>query len=433
MEISSIVIATLLGTALGGLLFCIPGVGAVGIAAILLTRFGSAPWLLSDPELLLVFFAALAVSNAFASIIPAFFFGAPQPSTIFLVVPGERCRREGRSLRSALDAGRGCLAGIILLAGLSPFFLYLFAPLQGLIFSHFRWAAALLVLYMLGSEAVGHLRREDYQALWMAPLIFILAGFFGVLLLHSRLFPRFIGGGTLYAALIGLFLIPPLVRRMLEPIGEPPKQETGGKLPRERRPPLLGIAAGGIGGLLAFLFPGISAGPGALVAGHLIPRKRERAFLFSQGMVQSLVSAGAFLLFFLPERAFIRSGLARAISPYHHSSRHLNSFILIVAVILIAGGLSYLLFHLTARLGRSLSREVSPRVLSAAIIFFVLGLVCFRYGPAQLPVLLTWACIGSLPLVFGCRRSNLFAYTLLPYLIYLPGWHVPLAAFLGLR
>jgi len=83
-------------------------------------------------------------------------------------------------------------------------------------------------------------------------------------------------------------------------------------------------------------------------------------------------------------------------------------------------------------MSKNLSSKNWQCVLSSTLMT-ILGIVCFRYGPAQLPVLITGACLGSLPLVFGCRRSNLFAFALLPYLIYLPGWYQPLTAFLGLR
>ncbi len=437
MEIAPVVIAALLGTILGGFVLALPGVGAAGLAAVLLARFGTDPRVLAEPELLFIFFSALTVSGSFASIIPAFFFSAPGPATVFLTVPGERCRSEGRSLRGALDAGRGCLAGVLLLAALSPLFLYLYEPLQMLVFRHLRWAAAVLVVWMLGGEAVFHLRRARgerrktrYRALRLAPLIFLLAGILGLLAGHCRRFPA---GGSRYAALIGLFLIPPLVRRILAPEGAAPKKETSLKPLPDEPFALSGALAGGAGGLLAALLPGIGAGPGALVAGHLAPGKRERAFLFSQGMVQSLLAATAFLVFFLPARPFIRSQVSRTIAPYHQPGGFLASYILIAGVILASGALAYLIFHLTARLARTLTRGVSPRLLSAAIVLFVTGLTCLLYGPGRLPVFFTGICLGSLPLVFGCRRSNLFGFFLLPYLIFLAGWHEPLSALLGLR
>ncbi len=439
MEISSIVIAALLGAFIGGMFLWLPGIGTAALAGILLTRFGSTPLILADPEMLPVFFAALAVGGSFASIIPAFFFGAPHPAGIFLAVPGERYRQSGRALPGALTVGKGCLAGILLLAAFAPLIPYFYGSIQSFFGKHPLWVPAGLVLFMLGGEFIFHLRRADsghrrgeYRALWLAPLIFLLVGLFGLLLAGARRFSYVTGGRGIYvSALIGLFLFPPLIQRALGPGGDRGGPDSRSRLSR-RIGGGSGAAAGGIGGLLAFLIPGIWAGPGALIAGHLLPRKRERAFLFSQGMVQSFTAAGAFLVFFLPERSFIRSGLARAISPYHHPGRHLNSYLLAAGVILAAGGLSYLIFILTARLARNISVRVTPRPLSAAIAVFVLGIVCFLYGPAPLPILFTGACLGSLPILFNCRRSNTFAVTLVPFLLFTLDWYQPVLRFLGL-
>jgi len=440
MEISSVVIATLAGTIAGGFLFSLPGVGAASFAGILLTCFGTSPRVLAQPETVLVFFTALTVSGAFAAVNPAYFFSAPHSATVFLVAPGQRWRRQGRGLAGALTIGKGCLAGVFLLAVLAPLFLYLYEPLRGWIRGRLFWGPAALILFMIGGEFSRNLKRarrtrrkEGYRPLWAGPLIFLLAGLFGLILFQSRRFPAVTVAGRTYASLVGLFLLPPLIHRMLFPEGFSGDLRTEEDIPSGKGDTFAGLMAGGVGGLLTLLVPGIGAGPGALVAGHLLPRRRERAFLFSQGMVLPLASVGAFLFFFLPARSYSVSNVTRQLTPYLQSNRHLASYIVTIAVILAAGGISYPVFHLTSRLARLVSGKIRPRLLSAAILLFVLAILCFRHGPAHLPILFTGACLGSLPLVFGCRRSNLFAATLLPFLLFTLGWLQPAASFLGLQ
>ena len=437
MEIYHIVIATLLGTVLGGFLLWIPGIRLLSIFGILLSQISLSSWTGTDPQVIFVFFMALTVSASFADIIPAFFFGAPSASTIFLVVPGRRYLNKGCSYQGSMTVGLGSLIGVFLLVAAAPFFIYLYTPLFKLIRLHYRWVPGILVLYMIGGEFIFHLRqalhfnrKDEYRALFIAPVIFLLVGLFGILLSQHRQFIIVGRQGTFSSAFAGLFLLPPLIHRLIRPF-EMSEEEEKTPVFSSKRTGILGGIAGGIGGFLTLLLPVVSAGLGALIAGHLLPRKKEKAFLISQGMVKTIYSAGAFLLFFIPIRAFSRGSTALMLKPLYHAERDLKSFLLIVAVMLISGCLSYFILGLTSRLARGIIRKVTLRTLSIAIIGLVTAIICFRYGPEYLLILFTAACLGSLPLVFGCRRSNTFSVILIPILLFMMGWYQPVINFLG--
>ena len=437
MEISNILIATLLGTVLGGFLFWIPGIRLLSIFGILLSQVSLVQWRWADPEIIFVFFMALTVSASFAEIIPAFFFGAPSASTLFLVVPGRRYLNKGCSYQGSMTVGTGSLIGIFLLVAAAPFFIYLYTPLFKLIRLHYHWAPGILILYMIGGEFIFHLRqafrfkrRDEYRALFIAPVIFLLIGLFGVILFQSRQFVIVGRQGTLSSAFAGLFLLPPLIRRLIYPNNDK-LEEAKTTVFSKKRSGILGGIAGGIGGFLSILLPVVSGGPGALITGHLIPRKNEKAFLISQGMVKTIYSAGAFLLFFIPTMGFTRGGTAMMLRPLYHANRHLQAFLLIVAVMLISGCLSYFILNITSRLARGIVRKITLRTIATSIIGFVTAIILFRYGPEYLLILFTAACLGSLPLVFGCRRSNTFSVMLVPILLFMMGWHQPVINFLG--
>jgi len=110
---------------------------------------------------------------------------------------------------------------------------------------------------------------------------------------------------------------------------------------------------------------------------------------------------------------------------------YLQSFLLIVAVILISGCLSFYILGLTSRMARGIVRNVTLRTIAISIIGFVTAIICFRYGPEYLLILFTAACLGSLPLVFGCRRSNTFSVILVSFLLFIMGWYQPVINFLG--
>ena len=437
MDITSIVFATLLGTILGGFLFWIPGLRFLSIFAVLLSNVSIVQWSWSKPEIIFVFFMALTVSSSFAGIIPAFFFGAPSASTLFLVVPGKKFLNRGCSYQGSMTIGWGSLMGIFLLVAAAPFFLYLYTPLFKLIRVHYRWVPGILIIYMIGGEFLFHLRRAlfskkkyEFRALFIAPVLFILTGLFGVILFDQRKFAIVNSQGILASALAGLFFLPPLIRRLMEPVESMPAEKNTPVF-KEKKYGLLGGIAGGIGGFLTLLIPVISAGIGALIAGHLIPRKKEKAFLISQGMVKTFYSAGAFLLFFIPAWAFKRGATAALLKTRFHADRTLQSFIIIVAVMLISGCLSYFILGLTSRMARGIVRKVTLRKLSIVIISLVTAIILFRYGPEYLLFLFTGACLGSLPMVFGCRRSNTFAVILLPMLLFVTDWYRPVINFLG--
>jgi putative membrane protein len=437
MDITSIVFATLLGTILGGFLFWIPGLRFLSIFAVLLSNVSLVQWSWSKPEIILIFFMALTVSSSFAGIIPAFFFGAPSASTLFLVVPGRKYLNRGCSYQGSMTVGWGSLMGIFLLVAAAPFFIYLYTPLFKLIRLHYHWAPGILILYMIGGEFIFHLRqalrfnrKNEYRALFIAPVIFFLIGLFGVILFQSRQFALVGRQGILPSAFAGLFLLPPLIQRLIRPVEEK-LEEVKTTVSSEKRSGILGGIAGGIGGFLTILLPVVSGGPGALITGHLIPRKKEKAFLISQGMVKTIYSVGAFLLFFIPTMGFRRGGTAMMLKPLYHADRNLQSFLLIVAVMLISGCLSYFILNITSRLARGIVRKVTLRTIATSIIGFVTAIILFRYGPEYLLILFTAACLGSLPLVFGCRRSNTFSVILVPTLLFMMGWHQPVINFLG--
>lgn len=229
----------------------------------------------------------------------------------------------------------------------------------------------------------------------------------------------------------GLFLIPPLIRRLIEPVEIIPEEKTTPVF-QGVRDGIPGVIAGGIGGFLTLLFPAVSSGIGALIAGHLIPRRKEKAFLISQGMVKTFYSAGAFLLFFIPAWGIKRGGTAMLLKTRFHADRTLHSFLLIVAVVLVSGCLSYFILGLTSRIARGIVRKASIRKLSIAIIILVTAIILFRYGPEYLLFLFTGTCLGTLPMVFGCRRSNTFAIILVPTLLFLMDWYRPVSVFIGL-
>lgn len=439
MELGYILLMTLLGAILGGFLFCIPGISVFSLSGLFITLWISHPRLFSPPLIVMAFFMSLTVSYSFINTIPAFFFGAPTGSTLFLVAPGRKFLREGRSYLACMTVAIGSLIAVFLLVASIPLLGYLFRPLLGFMRRKIPWLLGALILYMLGGEFIYHLRRgmrlnrqNEYRALFAAPLIFLLIGGFGFILFQFRRYLPVHWGGELSAAFAGLILVPHLLRGIFAPVIVcADERET---FAGERKAPLFGSLAGCLGGIPATFFPGIGAGLGAFLSGHFIPRGREKTFLISQGIIKTFYYVGAFLLFFMPGLHPIRrGGMALRLSSFYTPSRTPQDYWIMVGVILISGALSFFLLNVASRLASRLVRRIGSRVLSSVFVILVLVMTFIHAGIRGWGVMLLGTCLGSLPLLFGCRRSNVFAFLLLPIWLLMMGWLRPIALILGIN
>ena len=66
------------------------------------------------------------------------------------------------------------------------------------------------------------------------------------------------------------------------------------------------------------------------------------------------------------------------------------------------------------------------------IISLLMVMVFISSGITGLALVLLACCLGSLPFVFSCRRSNVLAFVLLPAFMYFAGWMPRVTAMLGL-
>ncbi|HHN94165.1 MAG TPA: hypothetical protein ENK17_05300, partial [Anaerolineae bacterium] len=72
------------------------------------------------PEHLAMFFIGLITSYAILNTIPSIFLSAPDDSTIFVVLPGQKYLLQRRGYEAAVLTGLGGLGGIAVLALLTP-------------------------------------------------------------------------------------------------------------------------------------------------------------------------------------------------------------------------------------------------------------------------------------------------------------------------
>ena len=104
----------LAGTLLSSFLSCIPALhiyNVAGFLVILALRFQG----VVSGEILAMFMLGLVVGYAVLNTIPSIFLAAPDDSTIFLALPGQKYLMERRGFEASVLSGVGALGGLLVL------------------------------------------------------------------------------------------------------------------------------------------------------------------------------------------------------------------------------------------------------------------------------------------------------------------------------
>lgn len=148
MEYFSLLPYALLGTLLAATLALIPALHVYNAAALMilvslrLTNF-------LDGDALAVFLLGMVIGYSVLNTVPAIFLGAPDDSTIFVVLPGQKYLLESRGYEAAILTGIGGLGGIAVLLALTPVAAQVLGPLRQIISPHLHWILAVILTYMV--------------------------------------------------------------------------------------------------------------------------------------------------------------------------------------------------------------------------------------------------------------------------------------------
>jgi len=96
----------------------------------------------------------MIVGYAMLNTVSAIFLGAPDDSTIFIVLPGQKYLLMSRGYEAAVLTGIGGLGGIAILIVLSPIAATIFGALRAIVLPHLHWILAVIITYMLIRDSV---------------------------------------------------------------------------------------------------------------------------------------------------------------------------------------------------------------------------------------------------------------------------------------
>lgn len=437
-EILPLALYALAGTLLASLLALIPALHVYNIAGIFILFAVSAQKFIGGDELAMLLLGMI-VGYAMLNTVSAIFLGAPDDSTIFIVLPGQKYLLMSRGYEAAALTGIGGLGGIVILILLAPFAETLFGTLRAIVLPHLHWILAVIIVYMLMAEwpkggdrgATGLARLWDaWKGLGAGILTFALSGILGLVLMYASPVPTDRAFQNLLPAFVGLFAVPWVMDNIL----------SGAKIPAQHiaktfdAPPAMiarGVFSGALGGLFAAFFPVVTGGVGGYLAGHATAQRDDRVFIISQGTSKFLYYVGAFWLFFLPAARIVKGGMSGMLATIYTPAGY-DLYYVSVGLIALCGVLSFFLLLLYSRAAVWLVQKVNYRYISIATMFLLVALVYFFTGVGGLFIMLVATPIGWLPVLWGSRRMNCLGVLLVPITLNLAGLGPTVAELLGL-
>jgi len=391
------------------------------------------------PEHVAFFLLGLAIGYAMTNALAAIFLSAPDDSTAFVLLPGQKYLFQGRGYEAVVLTGIGGLCGVALLALLMPLAPSILLALRAILKPHLHWILWTVIAFTLLSEwpkgsdrAPAGWRRlwDGWRSLVAGLITFLLSGVLGFILFYRSPVPTGIAYQNLQPAFAGLFAVPWILQNLLSRTQVPPQHvartvdATPGLL-------LRGTVAGALGGLFAAFFPAVTSGIGALIAGHATAQRDDRLFIISQGVSKVVYYGGALLFLFTPGLRMVRGGMAQMVSSIW-SPPGPRMYYLAIAATVLTGVISFLSLLPMARLAIRLLGKVRYQWVNLGALLALLGIVVVTTGWSGLLVCAVSSGVGLIPVLWGSRRTNCMGVLLLPIALNMTGAGGTIATWLGL-
>ncbi|MFH1054512.1 MAG: tripartite tricarboxylate transporter permease [Candidatus Altiarchaeota archaeon] len=351
-----------------------------------------------------VFMVAMAITQQFLDFIPAIFLGVPEEETALSILPAHRLLMEGKALEAVKLTGYGCLMGVV-------FGLLLLLPALYVIPIIYHWIRG-FVVYVIALAALFLMMREGGWSgrLWAA-IIFLVSGALGSLTLNLEgisstyvLFPVFAG-------LFGLSSI--LYSMKSEPRNIPQEEYARVEFDREV---IGGGLSGAIGGMVVGVLPAMSPSQiGIIMSG--VFGSSLRGFLVSVSAINTSDAMYSIISLYTINNA--RSGVAVMIGRILEMDYSL--MVLFVGVFCVSAVIALFLHIEIGKRANMYFKLVDYRLLSAAVVAFILTLVYVMTGWLGLLISIVSTAIGMLPIMSGVSRTHLMGVLIIPTIFFFLG------------
>ncbi|OVE73759.1 hypothetical protein BVX94_03070 [bacterium B17] len=424
MQFASVIVFSIVGAAVSALAACLPGLHVYSLLGLLYMVLHSwvFPFLEISSDILVSLTAGMVTGYAVVNTLPSIMLSAPDESSFFTVMPGNKLVRQGRGYEAVMITSMGSLAGLLLIVFILGPSASRVLPLAWYVLKdHTRWILWCVICFMLMSEwpkggdvGQGGVRKfiDGWRSTGAGIFVFVLSGLLGIVLLNRSPISASASFQNLLPAFVGLFTLPSLVMNVLSK-SEIPKQSVSGKISLGPGAVIRGSLAGCLGGGFAAFFPVITGGVGGLLAGHASALRDDRSFLVSQGASKLVYYVGSFLMFFVPVLTITRGSAARLVRGVHVSGTYADYY-MVLGAIALAGMLSLLAIGPLTKLMIRLIEQNGYRRIAATSLSTAVLIVFLSTGFSGLGVMAVGVGIGLMPLLYGTRRMNCLGVILLP-------------------
>lgn len=392
---------TILGIFAGTITGLIPGLHINLVSVILLTL---SPFLLGYTGVLslVALIIAMSITHTFTDFIAATYLGAPDADTALAVLPAHQLLLEGKGFEAIRLTVAGSLLCLLFVISIIPF-LIIAVPLI------FTTLQPFIGFLLLAISVFMLLREPSWRKKGWATFVFLSAGILGIVTftlpnLEEPLFPL----------LSGMFGISMLLTSLSQQT-KIPKQRITEQVLVSNKDAVKAVSSGVFSGSLVSIFPGLGPAQAAILATQFFKKISTSTYLVVVGGINTVSMVMALITLLTINKA--RNGSIVVVQELLPEFS-LTLLGISISVALIAGGIATIATLWIGKVFSNVMNKVNYKVVSLAIIFFLIILSFYFGGLMGFFVLSVSTSIGIIPVLKGVGRNHAMGVLLLPVILY---------------
>jgi len=438
----TVLLYTLTGTFVGSIVSFFPSLHIYNVAGIALLIWGSFQHILPEAGMV-PFFTSLIVAFSFVNSVPMTMLSAADESASAIILPGAKNLLLGKGYETVIISGIGGLIGIVLLVAGTPFFYHIMPYINNITRPNLAWILLTVIMYMVLSEwpkgpGYGKTVWQKFSGAWANLFAgisaWILSGILGLFIINKSIITHQMAFQNIMPVFIGLFAVPSIIQNLLLSFKIPEQYIPKDSIDLDFKTLVQSTYSGGLAGMLSGYIPLITMGIGSIMAGAATALRGDKIFILGGGVAKLLYYVGSFLFLFvitpISPFGFSKGGLNIIIKPYFYPME--NDYFLILSCIVFSGFISFLLLMYLAKFAVTFLKKINFRQMYIVMLILVTVFIYYLTGWNGLFVMAVSTCIGTIPVFYHCRRSNLMGVLLIPITLNMAGYGDVVADFLHL-